>query len=301
MTDGSLLDPAFVRELEQLRLELRRRVAGVRAGDHRSMRRGASVEFAEHREYAPGDDPRRVDWNAFARLGELVVRLYVAEEDVTVHLVLDASRSMDFGEPTKHHAARRLAAALGYLCLSGSERVSLSVSVGGSLRTSAPLRGRRKLGEFLASLDRVEPVGVARLDRAVDTLLARHGKSPGIAVVLSDLFDEGAGAEAAHRLATARHETTVVHVLASDELTPPVTGETSLFDSETGVGLDLVIDAQAVAQYRARLAGWIRDLRAGFKKRGVRYVQAFPGHRARDVLAEVLTGARPAKAATWSY
>lgn len=293
----SLLDPAFVRELELLRVELRRRIAGVRAGDHRSLRRGASVEFSEHRPYAPGDDPRRVDWNAFARLGELVVRLYAAEEDVTLHVLLDASRSMAFGDPAKLAVARRLAAALGYLCLTGSERVAVVVCADGAPVAHAPLRGRGKLAALLASLDAVTARGDARVDRAADALLARHGRRPGLAVVLSDLFDAGAGVAAARRLAAARHETTVVHLLAAEELDPEALGEATLVDSETGDALDLVVDDDARAQYRDRLARWTSDLSADLGRRGVRYVQAFAGARERDVLAEALTGARPRGAA----
>ncbi len=290
MEPASLLDPSFVRELEHLRVELSRRVAGVRAGEHRSLRRGASVEFAEHRPYAPGDDPRRVDWNAFARLGELVVRLYAADEDVTVHLVVDASRSMSFGAPSKLSTAARLAAAIGYLCLTGSERVSLSVCVGGETSSRATMRGRRKLAELLASLDRLEARGHAPVDRAVDALVARHAGRPGVAVVLSDLLDAGAGVSAARKLAAARHETAVVHVLSAAELDAAALGEATLVDSETGDALDLALDDEARALYRDGLSRWIADVTATLQRRGVRYVQAFPGAQARDVVARVLAG-----------
>jgi uncharacterized protein (DUF58 family) len=285
---SSLLDPAFVRELEQLRVELSRRIAGVRVGEHRSLRRGASVEFAEHRAYAPGDDPRRVDWNAFARLGELVVRLYAAEEDVTVHLVVDASRSMAFGEPTKLSVAARVAAAIGYLCLTGSERVSLSVSVGAEVATRATLRGRRKLPELLSALEAIDAKGRGPVERAVDVLLARHAGRPGVAVVLSDLFDEGAAISAARKLSAARHETAVVHTLSAAELDPEALGEATLVDSETGERLDLALDDATLEAYRARLSAWRADAEGALRKRGVRYVRAFPGDGLRDVVARVL-------------
>jgi uncharacterized protein (DUF58 family) len=288
----SLLDPAFVRELEHLRVELSRRVAGVRVGEHRSLRRGASVEFAEHRPYAPGDDLRRVDWNAFARLGELVVRLYAAEEDVTVHLVVDASRSMAFGDPTKLSVASRVAAALGYLCLTGSERVTLSLAIGAEVSTRATMRGRRQLPALLAALEAAEARGGGALDRAVDVLLARHAGRPGVAVVLSDLFDEGAGLTAAHKLAAARHETAVVHTLSAMELSPDALGEMTLVDSETGERLDLALDEVAVEAYRARLDAWRAEVERGLQKRGVRYVRAFPGDGLRDVVARVLVRAK---------
>ncbi len=286
---SSLLDPSFVRELEHLRIELSRRIAGARVGEHRSLRRGASVEFAEHRPYAPGDDPRRVDWNAFARLGELVVRLYAAEEDVTVHLVVDASRSMAFGAPSKLSSAARLAAAIGYLCLTGSERVSLSLAIGSEVSTRATMRGRRKLAELLSTLEHVEAKGGGPIDRAVDALLARHAAKPGVAVVLSDLLDGGAGITAANKLAAARHQTAVVHTLSADELDPEASGELTLVDSETGERMDLALDDAALASYRARLAAWLGDVESTCRKRGVRYVKALPSDSMRDVVARVLS------------
>ena len=285
----SLLDPSFVRELEHLRIELSRRIAGARVGEHRSLRRGASVEFAEHRPYAPGDDPRRVDWNAFARLGELVVRLYAAEEDVTVHLVVDASRSMAFGAPTKLSTAARVAAAIGYLCLTGSERVNLSLAVGSDVATRASMRGKRKLAELLSTLEHVEAKGAGPVDRAVDTLLARYATRPGVAVVLSDLLDAGAGITAANKLAAARHETAVVHTLSAEELDPAESGELTLVDSETGERLDLALDDAALSAYRERLGAWLGDVESSCRKRGVRYVKAFPSDPMRDVVARVLS------------
>ncbi|HEY3253840.1 MAG TPA: DUF58 domain-containing protein, partial [Polyangiaceae bacterium] len=111
----SLLDPAFVRELEALRRRLSVTVQSGGAGERVSRRRGGSAEFQDHRPYAPGDDLRRVDWAAFARTGEPVLKLFRAEEDSVLRLVLDASGSLAFGSPQKFEVARRVAAAIGYL------------------------------------------------------------------------------------------------------------------------------------------------------------------------------------------
>src|SRR5512143_1454155 len=114
-----LLSPSFLATLDRLTLVSRRARMGKFKGERRSPRRGGSVEFADFRTYATGDDFRQIDWNAYARLERLFVKLFVAEEDLTVHLWLDASRSMAWGEPQKFHFARRLAAALGYVALVG--------------------------------------------------------------------------------------------------------------------------------------------------------------------------------------
>jgi uncharacterized protein (DUF58 family) len=291
----SLLDPAYVRALERLRVELRRRVAGTRAGEHRAMRRGASVEFAEHRAYTPGDDPRRIDWNAYARLGDLVVRLYAAEEDVTVRLIVDGSASMGFGAPAKLDVARRLAAGVGHLALHGSERVALYV--GADARP--PMRGPQRVHALLAALDAARAEGATRPDAAADAILRARAAGPGVAMLFSDLLDEGATLRAATRLAAARHEVTVVHVLAAEELDPGADGASVLRDSETGEDLELVLDDDARRAYRGELARFVEASEAALRRVGVRYVRAFADRPALDVLTEALTG-RAARSAPWS-
>ncbi|HET9416738.1 MAG TPA: DUF58 domain-containing protein, partial [Candidatus Limnocylindria bacterium] len=133
----TFFDEAFLRRLEQLELASRRLTAGRMKGERRSVRRGQSVEFADYRTYAMGDDLRQLDWNAYARLERLFVKLFVEEEDVTVHLLVDASRSMDYGQPNKLDAARRAAAALGYLGLASMDRVSIAFLGDG---TATPMR-----------------------------------------------------------------------------------------------------------------------------------------------------------------
>lgn len=278
-------------------MTLRRRVAGARVGEHRAFRRGASLEFAEHRPYTPGDDPRRIDWNAYARLGELVVRRFVAEEDVTLRLLVDASASMGFGAPAKLDVARRLAAGLGYLALRGSERVALLVGDGAP---GAPaLRGRGKVHALLASLDALRATGGARLDAAADRVLARRAQGPGVAVLFGDLLDEGATVRAAARLAAARHEVVVVHTLSREDLDPAPDDASALVDCETGASLDLVLDDEARAAYRAELARFLDEAARALRQAGARYVQAFPGRDALDVLTEVLTG-RAGRAGSWN-
>lgn len=295
----TLLDPAFVRSLEGLRVALRRRVQGTRAGDHRTHRRGLSVEFAEHRPYTPGDDPRRIDWNAYARLGDLVVRLFVAEEDVTVHLLVDSSASMGFGAPSKLHRAQHLAAALGYLALTGSERVALSVSADGLARPSAPLRGRPAVPRLLAQLDALTPRGEAPLDSAAQRLLAGPSGRSAVAVVLTDALDDGGALRACARLAAARHDVTLVHLLCDDEL-HPAPDDGALVDSETGERLELARDDDALERYHHHLARWLADTAAACAKKGVRYVQAFDGRAGLDVLAEALTGRAASGGPPWA-
>ncbi|MBI5513938.1 MAG: DUF58 domain-containing protein [Deltaproteobacteria bacterium] len=280
----SLLDPAFVRELERLKVELRRRLDGPHAGERRGLRRGAGVEYAGHRPYAPGDDLRRVDWNAFARLRELVFRTTLPDTDATVHLVLDASRSMAFGEPSKLRVACRLAAAIGYLCLTGSERVGLHVEAGEGSAPRPPWRGRARVPSLLAALEALRPAGAASLARAAGALKGARG---GLAVCFTDGLDEGAEA-AVGRLAATGLECCLVQVLSDEELSPAFDGDLELVDSESGETLRLSVDEGVASELHARVRALSEALEGQCRRRGVRYVGAFGGAEALSVLARVL-------------
>ncbi len=291
MTEAvSLLDPDFLRRLARLRLMVRRRFAGAAGGARRSLRRGSSAEFADHRAYFPGDDVRRIDWNAYARLEQLVLRLFVAEEDLTLYLLVDASASMGVGEPPKIDAAKRIAAALGYVALSGSERVSVLPWGGGLGRPLPPVRGKRRIGTMLRYLDGVEGRGETDLGRAVDELLARRTR-PGLVAVVSDLLDPGGYQRALDRLIADRHEVALFHVLAREELDPEPGGDLVLVDSERGTAVDVSLDGRAVRAYRARLAAFLAEAEAYAKRRGMAYVRAGGDIAIEEALLEYLRAA----------
>jgi uncharacterized protein (DUF58 family) len=264
---STLLDPAFLRRLARLRLVARRRFAGQAGGARRSLRRGASAEFADHRPYFAGDDVRRIDWNAYARLEELVLRLYVADDDLSLYLLLDTSRSLAVGAPPKFDVARRIAAALGYLGLTGSERVA------GVGRALPPARGARRVGALLRHLEALAPGGETDLARTVEQFLAGSPR-PGVVAVVSDLLDPGGYERPLDRLASARHEPVIFHVLDAEELAPTPGGDLVLVDAERGARVEVTLDARAVAAYRARVDAFLAGVRAYAKKRGFAYVFA---------------------------
>ncbi len=269
---GSLLDPDFIARLERLRLLARRRFAGTAGGARRSTRRGASVEFADHRAYAPGDDIRRIDWNAYARLEELVLRLYVAEEDLTVHLLVDRSASMGFGEPSKLEVAKRLAAALSYVSLAGSERVAVVPFGDRADRPLPPTRGKRRVGHVLRFLDGIQATGETDLAQAVDQFLARRPR-PGLVVLLADLLDPGGWTRPLDRLLAEKHEPVLFHVLAAEELDPPSGGDFAFVDSERGTRVEVSLDARARRAYLARLGSFLEEVEGYARKRGISYVR----------------------------
>lgn len=270
---SSLLEPDFLRRLGRLRILARRKFAGAAGGNRRSTRRGSSAEFADHRPYYAGDDIRRIDWNAYARLEELVLRLYVAEEDLTLYLLVDTSRSLAFGEPSKLDTAKRIAAALGYVGLSGSERVSVVPFAHELKKPLAPTRGKRRIGTLMRYLDALETNGETDLGKVVEQFLAREPRA-GLVCVISDLLDRGGYQRPIDRLVGERHEVSIFHVLSDDELDPKPGGDLVLIDSEQGSRVEVSLDARAIRAYRARVQAFIEDASAYAKRRGMTYVRA---------------------------
>lgn len=276
----ALLDPAFVRELEALRRRLEVLVQSGAGGERVSRRRGSSAEFQDHRPYAAGDDLRRVDWAAFARTGEPVLKLFRAEEDSVLRLLLDSSASLSFGEPAKVEVARRVAAALGYLALANGQRAQVLVAreregqaaARGLERIETPHRGRDALPALLRELSAPTASGSADLARAIDATV-QHASSPGLLVVLSDFFDPGPVTRALSRAAAAGHQVALIQVLARDEIEPSFDGDYSLVDSETDAAVELSMDAAAIDAYVARLTGLIEELRSWARKHRGSYVR----------------------------
>jgi uncharacterized protein (DUF58 family) len=270
---SALLEPGFLRELEALRRRMHVRARSGGGGEHVGKRRGGSAEFLEHRAYAPGDDLRRMDWLAFARTGEPVLKTFRTEEDVVVRLVVDASASLDAGVPSKMDAAKRLAAAIGYMALAGSERTQVMAAGEGLTRAFDPARGKAALPKLLRDLDGIAPKGGTDLARAIDAVVQRAGR-PGMLVVISDFLDSGPFDLALGRAAAAGHDVALLQVLAEEELHPPYEGDIAFEDAETGAVVEVTLDDAALAAYTARLNGLIFGLRALAKRHGAPYVRA---------------------------
>ena len=279
-------DEAFLRRLEQLELASRRLTAGRMKGERRSVRRGQSVEFADYRTYAAGDDLRQLDWNAYARLERLFVKLFVEEEDVTVHILVDASRSMDFGDPNKLDAARRAAAALGYLGLASMDRVSAAFLGDGAARAMRPIRGKRRafdLFTFLSEQRTERMTGLAPAARAY----ASRMRGSGPLLLISDLMDPGY-LDALRDLAGTRSQLSVLHLLSPEEMDPQVPPDARLVDSESGHSVEVSGDDDLVERYRARLLEWQTEIATFVGRRGGAYVPVSSDLDLADLLFDVL-------------
>jgi uncharacterized protein (DUF58 family) len=268
----SLIDAAFTRELEALRRRLRVRARSGASGERVAPRRGSSAEFLEHRPYSPGDDLRRMDWLAFARTGEPVLKLFRAEEDVVVRLVVDASASLETGDPPKILVAKRIAAALGYMALASSERAQVLAATGGEARGREPVRGRVALSKLLRELDAIVPERAGDLARTIDAVVVRSYR-PGMLAVVSDFLDAGPFDAALGRAAAAGHDLALIQVLAPEEIDPPWDGDLALEDAETGAIVEVTLDPRAMDSYRARLERLLSLLRATAKRHAATYVR----------------------------
>ena len=269
--DPTVFDEAFLRQLERLVLLMKSPVRGGLKGGRRSVKRGQSVEFADFRDYSLGDDLRQLDWNVYARLERLFVKLFVEEEDVTVTILVDASASMAAGRPTKLLFAQRAAAALGYIGLASEDRVSVAVLSGRAARRQPSLRGSGRLFRLLANLSAVE-AGRGQTDLVA---AARHAAAQlsgrGVIILISDLLDAGAD-RVIRELAATNSELIVLHVLSPDELDPRLEGDLRLVDAETGDGIDVTVDLATIDGYKARLAAWQAEFADLAAKRRASYV-----------------------------
>jgi uncharacterized protein (DUF58 family) len=269
--DPTVFDEAFLRQLERLMLVGRTAVRGGMKGVRRSVKRGQSVEFADYRDYTIGDDLRSLDWNVYARLERLFIKLFVEEEDVTVHLLLDASASMQGGTPDKLLFGKRAVAALGYVALASYDRVSVAVLQGRAARRLPSLRGTGRITRLLADLSGIRtapgPTDLHAACRHYAAQIAQRGP----VILISDLLDPDAEG-ALRELAGTRCELVVLHTLADDELDPPLEGDLRLVDRETGASVDVTADLATIDDYRARLAAWQAELEAVCHRRRAAYV-----------------------------
>lgn len=265
---SDLLPPDLARQLQRLELVTRKVFRGRMKGERRSAKKGQSVEFADYRNYVAGDDLRSLDWNLYARLDKLIVKLFLEEEDLHFYTLIDASPSMAFGEPTKLHYAKQLAAALGYIGLVRTDRVRVE-TLGG--QRSPVLRGRRGVPRMIDFLEKVEPDEMVGLEEGVKQFCLRNS-GKGIVVLITDLMDK-AGYESAMRyLVAQRMDVFVIQVLSQAEIDPDVVGDLRLVDCEDDDMAEVTISAPLLARYKETLASFTAGAQEFCGKRGMSYL-----------------------------
>jgi uncharacterized protein (DUF58 family) len=268
--DGALFDEEFQRRIEYLAIVARRVYAGRMRAERRSKRTGSGIEFADHREYAVGDDFRSLDVSVYQRTGKLLVRLFEEEEDLSVYVLLDSSASMGVGTPTKLRYGKQLAAALAYVALAHLDRVSVLSFAEGMNARLPPTRGKNRifrLFEFLTPLRADGRTGLSEAMRA----FAAQNKRRGVAIVISDLYDPAGFEDGINQLRFARFETHVLHLFDERELTPELYGDVQLVDHETGESRDVTITRAVLDRYLAAHADYRRRIEEFCHEKQVAY------------------------------
>jgi uncharacterized protein (DUF58 family) len=280
---------AFLRRLETLALLYHRATTSQVQGERRSTKLGQSVEFSDFRPYTKGDDFRRIDWNAYARLERLFIKLFIEEEDLTVHLLIDASCSMDWGEPSKLEYAIKIAGALGYVALVKLDRVTATVigngaSVAGSYLP--PKRGRRSalsLFSFLQAISSQPAPGNGKSPESWLFSYAAGARQPGPLLLFSDLMDEGWN-RGLNSLGGRSFEVSIIHILSPDEVNPDLNGDFKLIDSESNSEVEITADYETLERYRRGFDDWQENWRRYCQVRGMHYVPVVTSQALEELL-----------------
>jgi uncharacterized protein (DUF58 family) len=261
-----LLEPDFLRKLERLSLVAKRTFAGQLKGEKRSPRRGTSVEFADYRDYTPGDDLRRVDWNTYARLEKLFLKLFHEEEDLHFYLLVDSSRSMDFGTPSKLEYARRVAAALGYIGLTQEDRIGAALFSDRLRSILPPVRGRGQVLPFFRFLESTRAEGVTGFGASLREYALRT------------------------RRLYRKFQVTLIHVLTPEELAPDVLGDLKLIDAETGETREITVTPTLLRDYQRTLDQFCGGLQRFCRRYGADYIRASTATPFEDLILSYLRG-----------
>jgi uncharacterized protein (DUF58 family) len=243
-----LFDEAFLKKLEYLYIVSKKVFAGRIRAERRSRKVGSGIEFADHRDYAPGDDFRYLDWNLYGRMDKLLLRLFEEEEDLHIYLLVDISDSMKVGAPPKLHYALKVAAALCYVGLANLDRVSI-VTFADTLRDRLPpARGKGRIFKVFEFLRAVAPGGVTHLASCMRSFVHQN-KRRGLAVLVTDFYDPGGYEEALNLLRYNRYEPFAIQIIDPLEMRPRLKGDLQLIDCETGEVREVTVSAKLLELY----------------------------------------------------
>lgn len=266
-----LLDDQFIKKLDGLYIRTESFIRGQGGGSRRSREKGSSIEFSDFREYVPGDDFRHIDWNAYARLGRLYIKLFMEEEKAPFTMFLDCSKSMDYGINNKGYFAKRLCAALTYMALKNLDTVSI-VGLNGDINTNLNnLSGKQS---FLRSSDFIEGLsfyGDTKLYASISSY--PYIKSGGgVSILFTDLFSQDDYSQALKYLKYKKQQVILIHILSPEEISPPWQGAITLVDAEDGDAKDITITPRILDRYKKVLDDFINTAHRFCSGMGIYYI-----------------------------
>jgi uncharacterized protein (DUF58 family) len=271
--NDDLFDDDFQRKLDYLAIVSRKAFSGRMRAERRTRKTGSGVEFADHRDYQPGDDFRYLDWNVYQRFGRLLLRLYEEEEDLAIYFIVDASGSMAYGEAKKLRYAKRVAAALAYVGLANLDRVSIVSTSDRVMERMPETRGKARIFKVFRFLREVEPMGTTDLGDAMKTFVAQH-KRRGLAVLISDLYDPAGFEKGINVLRYNKFDPFVVHIVDPEEEKPKLFGDVLLYDCETGDEREVTITQKVLDRFKEIHKEYTQEIDRFCATRQVPYIKA---------------------------
>jgi len=281
--DETFLDEEFLRKLETLRILSQKGIKGKNTGLHNTVKSGNSLEFLDYRKYQPGDDLRYLDWNVYGRQRNLVIKLFHAEEDLTIHILVDMSRSMQMGHPSKEIYAKKIIAALSYIGLANLDQVGLTSFSTSPGTTKSPERGKQVYMSIIKYLNSLETEGKTNFNASLKEY-ADTCKKGGIAIVISDLLDPSGYKSGLKSMIHAKFNITVIQVLDHEEINPVLKGYCTLSDSETGEERPITINANTRESYRNIMNNYLKEIRDYCRRNSIDYHLADTGINFEDFL-----------------
>lgn len=270
--DRQLLDQQFLHQLERLKVVNKSLKRGLYSGKRRSASQGSSIEFADYRSYTEGDDFRQIDWNAYARHEKLFLKTFLDEQELSVSIYLDCSKSMDFGSPSKFVTSIKIAAALGYLSLYNFDRLNI-YSFSDQIEATLPkLMGKGKALQLFHFLNKLNVTKEGNINKALNSGEATFGK-PGISIIISDFLYEDGYEKAISFIQAAKQDVILVQIFAKDEISPNVDGDLQLEDVESGESKEVSISPYLLAEYQKTLSSFQTKLASFAHKRGIAYLR----------------------------
>lgn len=272
-SDDDLFDDDFQRKLDYLALVSKRVFAGRMRAERRTKKSGSGVEFADHRDYQPGDDFRYLDWNVYQRFDRLLLRLYEEEEDLAIYFVVDASSSMGFGDAKKLRYAKRVAAALAYVGLANLDRVSIVSTTDKVLDRMPATRGKARIFKVFRFLKELQPEGQTDLEDALKSFVAQN-KRRGLVVLASDLYDPHGFERGINVLRYNKFDPFVVHIVDESEAKPKLSGDVLLYDCETGDEREVTVTAKVLERFESAYRAYLDEIDRFCTSKQVPYIRA---------------------------
>ena len=274
-----MLTPQFLKQLDPFYIHAKHSFRGKFRGERRSLHRGTGMEFADYRAYEPGDDLRYVDWNIYARLGRLFIKLHHTDADTPLILILDSSRSMEFGSPTKLTCAKQVAAALGYMALAHADSVAIYTCAERLSVALPPTSGKSQFSRLTKVITAIVADGRTQLTECLKQL-PMYQRTPGMVVILSDFLDPDSYAAGLKLLTGRGFSLTAIHLVSPEELDPQAHlentatgGDWLVEDAETGETKAIAINVETLIQYQAQQQSFCDDLQRFCIDQGIGYAQ----------------------------